>query len=221
MREQVINRILEKKIIAIVRGLGKSQILPLAEALCKGGISMIEVTFNQAKPETFAETAEAVKSIREELGGQVYAGAGTVITLDQLKMAADAGALYVISPDTNVKIIGKTRELGLVSIPGAATPTECASAVNAGADFVKLFPAGGMGVSYFKAIKAPLSHIRFLGVGGIDIESIPDFLAAGMLGFGVGGNLVNKEWIDRAEFDKITALAARYVRAVQGEGGTK
>ncbi|MFV0400075.1 MAG: bifunctional 4-hydroxy-2-oxoglutarate aldolase/2-dehydro-3-deoxy-phosphogluconate aldolase [Oscillospiraceae bacterium] len=215
MREKVMQRTEQDKLIAIVRGMEERLILPLCEALHKGGIRMIEVTFNQAKPESFSSTAAAIRSIVDTFKGEVYAGAGTVITPEQLKLAADAGAMYIISPNTDPEIIRGTRELGLVSMPGAMTPSECMVAHNAGADYVKLFPLGNLGPGYLKALKAPLSHLKFLGVGGINDQNIPEYLAAGAKGFGVGGNLVNKEWIESGQFDKITELAKRYVEVVR------
>ena len=214
MRENVIGEILRGKLIAIVRGMAEEQIVPIAEAIRAGGIRMLEITFNQAQPDSFAATARAISAVRKAFGDGGYAGAGTVITVSQLEMAAEAGAQYIIAPDANPAIIKRTRELGLVSIPGAMTPSECVAAHNAGADFVKLFPLGNLGAGYLKAIRAPLSHIKFLGVGGISEKNAGEFLAAGAVGFGVGGNLVNKEWIDAGRFDLITELASQYVKAV-------
>ena len=214
MRETVIKTILSKKLIAIVRGLDEEKMIPLAKALCDGKINMIEVTFNQADPASFSSTANAIRAISKQFGSAILAGAGTVCTKEQLELAADAGALYIITPNTNPELIAEVRKMGLVSIPGAFTPSECMIAHNAGADFVKLFPIGNLGPEYLKAVRAPLSHIRFLGVGGINENNVKDYLAAGALGFGVGGNLVNKDWIAAGEFDKITALARKYVEAV-------
>ncbi|GHV68529.1 2-dehydro-3-deoxy-phosphogluconate aldolase [Spirochaetia bacterium] len=215
MREKVIQCILEHKIIAIVRGMEEKTILPLAEALIAGGISMMEITFNQAKPESFGATVRGIAAVREKFGDRLLAGAGTVISEAQVDMALDAGALYIISPNTNTKVIGRTREKGLVSLPGAMTPGECLTAHEAGADFVKIFPAGDLGPGYLKAITAPLSHIKFLAVGGINEKNAADFIRAGALGLGVGGNLVNKDWINAGEWGRISALAAELVKAVQ------
>jgi len=214
MREKVIAAILEGKLIAIVRGMAEELIVPVAQAIFAGGIKMLEVTFNQSDPGGFESVARSISAIRKAFGDEGYAGAGTVITPEQLKIAAGAGAQYIIAPDANVEIIKKTRELGLVSIPGAMTPSECAAAHATGADFVKLFPLGSLGPGYLKAIRAPLSHIRFLGVGGISEKNAGEYLAAGAVGFGVGGNLVNKEWIEAGRFDLITELASKYVDAV-------
>jgi 2-dehydro-3-deoxyphosphogluconate aldolase/(4S)-4-hydroxy-2-oxoglutarate aldolase len=215
MGEKVIQSIIEHKLIAIVRGAEESTILPLAEALLAGGITMMEITFNQAKPETFDSTLRGISHVREKFGDSLLAGAGTVISTDQVDMAYQAGALYIISPNTNPAVIHRTRELGMVSLPGALSPSECLAAHEAGADFVKLFPASDLGTGYLKAIRAPLSHIKFLAVGGINEKNAGDFIKAGALGLGVGGNLVNKDWIAAGEWDKISDLARQLVEAVR------
>ncbi|MDR2647403.1 MAG: bifunctional 4-hydroxy-2-oxoglutarate aldolase/2-dehydro-3-deoxy-phosphogluconate aldolase [Oscillospiraceae bacterium] len=207
-------KILQSKLIAIVRGLPEKHLLTLADALLAGGISLMEITFDQRNPETWQTTAAGIASLEKSFGGAICAGAGTVMTLEQLRLAADAGARYIISPNADADIIRATKGLGLVSMPGAMTPTECAAAHNAGADFIKLFPAGVLGADYLKAIKAPLAHLQFMAVGGVSVANIPAFIAAGAVGFGIGGNLVNKAWIEAGETSKITALARAYADAV-------
>jgi len=215
MRNTVIQQILAKKLIAIVRGLPESQAVPLAGALLAGGITLIEVTFNQADPESFPCTAGAIAAIRDAYGGRMRVGAGTVMTPEQLRLAHDAGAGFIISPNVDPVVIEQTRALGLVSLPGCMTATEATAAHSYGADFIKVFPAGVLGPGYISALKAPLSHLKFLAVGGVDCANIPAFLRAGALGFGVGGKLVNKDWIAAGAFDKITALAQEYVKACE------
>lgn len=212
-REAVIEQVCQGRLIAIVRGVEAADIVPLARALYAGGISLVEVTFDQARPDSFAATAGAIAALRRALPGQVLPGAGTVMSREQVEMAAEAGAAYIISPNTDAAVVQRTRALGLVSMPGAFTPSEAAMAHALGADFVKLFPADVLGPGYLKALRAPLGHIRFLAVGGIGEENAADYLAAGAVGLGVGGKLVNREWIAAGAFDKITALATRYTRA--------
>ena len=214
MREKVIEKIFEEKIIVIVRGMAEEKILPLAEALYKGGIRLMEVTFNLREPNKHMSTAHAISSIAKCFGKDMLAGAGTVVTPELVDIACEAGALYIVSPNTDCEVISRTKEQGLVSIPGALTASECLAAANAGADFIKLFPAGELGVGYLKALKAPLSHLDFVATGGISDENIAEFLEIGVAGFGVGGSLVNKEWIAAGEFDKITDLARCYVEAI-------
>ena len=214
MREQVIQEILDKKIIAIVRGADENQAMEIARALYEGGITLIEITFNQSKPETFANTAKAIRSISREFKDKMFVGAGTVTTMEQLYMAMNAGAQYIISPDADVEIIKKTRQMGMVSLPGAYTPTEAKQAYAAGADFVKLFPCVGDPIPYLKAIRAPLSHINFLAVGGVDADNAADFLKAGAVGVGVGGCLVNKKWVDAGEYWRITEEAKKILKNI-------
>jgi 2-dehydro-3-deoxyphosphogluconate aldolase/(4S)-4-hydroxy-2-oxoglutarate aldolase len=175
MREAIIQKILDEKLIAIVRGMEEKTIIPLAEAFIAGGINMMEITFNQAKPESFEATMRSIAAVKEKLGNQLVCGAGTVISVEQVDLAAKAGALFIVSPNVDAEVIRRTHELGLVSLPGCTTASECLTAHNAGADFIK----------------------------------------AGALGLGVGGNLVNKDWIASGQFDKISDLARKLVAAVK------
>ena len=211
MRERIIQEILEKKIISIVRGVEPDKMVRIAEALYEGGVTMIEVTFNQKNPASWQETADSIAAIKAAMGDKMFVGAGTVTSVELVDMAANAGAGYIISPDTDPDVIARTRELGLVSLPGAYTPTEAKQAHNAGADFVKLFPCVGDAPAYLKALCAPLSHIKFLAVGGVTADNAADFLTAGAVGIGVGSSLVNKKWADAGEFYKITEEAKRFV----------
>lgn len=215
MRDTIIRKVLEKKIVAIVRGVYGEDCLNLAKALYAGGIEMMEVTFDQSKPESLDRTSNTVKLLVEQMGDKMIFGAGTVTSLEMLELAKNAGARFIVSPDTNEEVIRQTVADGLVSMPGALTPTEIMTAYSCGADFVKVFPAGNLGPAYVKAVCAPLNHIRMLAVGGINEKNIVDYLAAGACGAGVGGNLVNKTWIANGEFDKITALAKEFMENVK------
>ena len=214
MRERVIQEIRDKKIIAIVRGMDEVQALAIAKALYEGGITMVEVTFNQQNPDQFVNTANAIRAINAEMGDKMLVGAGTVTSVELVEMAKDAGAKYIISPDADVEVIKKTRELGLVSLPGAYTPTEAKQAYNAGADMVKLFPCVGDAPAYLKAICAPFNHIPFLAVGGVNADNAADFLKAGAVGVGVGGSLVNKKWADAGEYWRITEEAKKFIKNI-------
>lgn len=214
MKQKVIEQIKENKLIVIVRGVYGEDCIKLAKALYAGGIKMMEITFDQKNPNELYKTADAIKAIKQEMAGKMLVGAGTVLTTEQLDLSRDAGAEFIISPNIDKEIIQKTVEYGLVSIPGALTPTEATAAYNWGADFVKLFPVSNFGSSYVKAVSAPLSHIPFLAVGGVSETNIKDFLNDGAVGAGVGGKLVNKEWISGGEFDKITALAQTFIKNI-------
>ncbi|WRS28445.1 bifunctional 4-hydroxy-2-oxoglutarate aldolase/2-dehydro-3-deoxy-phosphogluconate aldolase [Oscillospiraceae bacterium MB08-C2-2] len=212
----VLQKLLDGKIIAIVRGIPTSAICDTARALLAGGINAMEVTFDQRSKEGLAETAASIKAVKEQLGDEILLGAGTVMTPEQVQIAYDCGAKYIISPDTNTSVIKKTKELGMVSIPGAFTPSEIAVAYAAGADIVKLFPAGLMGPEYFKAVLAPLSHMPVSAVGGINENNAASFFKAGVCSVGVGGNLINAKAILAGDFSMTTQTAQKLVEAVKG-----
>lgn len=217
MQRDIINAIKERKIIAIVRGVEPKKLVPLAKALYDGGIRLMEITYSADGSVSDEETAAVVGALANEFDGRMYIGSGTVLTREQVKRTNDAGGRFIISPNTDAEVIRYTKELGMVSIPGALTPSEAEAANRAGADFVKLFPVTSMGVSYVKAIAAPLSHIRFLAVGGITPENIGEYLDIGVCGFGIGSNIINKEYIAEENYEKITASAKEYVMVVNGE----
>ena len=212
MRDQLIQKVLDKKIVAIVRGVYGEDCLNLARALYAGGIELLEVTFDQSKPQLWERTCDTIRQLVEQLGDKMAFGAGTVTTVEMVELAKRAGAKFIVSPDTNEAVIRATVAAGMISMPGALTPTEVVTAHAFGADFVKLFPAGSMGAGYLKAVTAPLNHIRLLAVGGIHEKNVGEFMAAGAVGVGVGGNLVNKTWIKNGEFDKLTATAKELVK---------
>lgn len=213
--KNIVDLVEKTKVVAIVRGLdyGYEQ---LAQALYDGGIRAIEVTFNQKDAGSWEQTTTAIGQIMARMGNKMTVGAGTVTSVELTQMAYDAGAEFIVSPDVNEAVIRKTKELGMISMPGALTPTEALLAHKAGADFVKIFPAGTLGASYIKAIRGPLNHIRLLAVGSISEKNAGEFIQAGCVGVGVGGNMVNKEWIAAGEFQKITALARMLCDSVNG-----
>ena len=212
--KHVIDAIRQYKLISIVRGLEKDELLKAAEALFEGGVRLLEVTFDQSGKIPDSVTAENIRLLRKTFEGRLFIGAGTVMNESQVLAAKEAGAEYIISPDVNEAVIKKTKELGLVSIPGALTPTEIVTAYTYGADFVKLFPAGELGLSYIKAVKAPLSHIPMLAVGGVAVNNIRDFLDAGLLGVGIGSAIVNKSLIKNGDFEGLTELAREFTRQI-------
>ena len=211
MCEEIIKTIEQEKLIVIVRGIQKEKLIPLAEAMYKGGVRLLEVTYSANKKVSDEETAENIKALAEHFKGRMYIGAGTVLTEEQVELTKSAGGKFIISPDTYESVIKKTKELGLVSMPGALTPSEIQTAHRAGADFIKLFPITNLGTGYVKAVKAPLSHIKFLAVGGIDENNMKDYLKVGISGFGVGSNITDKKMIENNDWAGITALAKKYV----------
>lgn len=206
-------KILTYKLIAISRGADSSAMPKMCEAILRGGIRMLEITFDHTSKNGIANTLACIRTVKTQFGDRICVGAGTVLTAEEVRLAADAGAEYMISPNVNAAVIAETKKLGLLSIPGAMTPTEAESAVEAGADFVKLFPASALGLPYFKAIIAPLKHIRFLPTGGITPELIPEFMKLGAVGFGIGGNLTNAKLVKEGKFDVIEKAARAFTEA--------
>ena len=144
----------------------------------------------------------------------MHIGAGTVLTTEEVEATYRAGGEYIISPNVNTTVIKRTRELGMLSMPGAFTPSEAQTAHESGADFVKLFPVDALGPSYVKAIKAPLCHIKMLAVGGVNESNLCAYLRAGASGFGIGSNIVNKKMISEGDFEGITALAKTFLASL-------
>ncbi|MCM1234611.1 MAG: thiamine phosphate synthase [Ruminococcus flavefaciens] len=210
-QQNIMRKILDEKVIAIVRGVGNDQCLKVAEALYAGGIRLMEVPFNAKDPASNDTTAACIAALAEKYGETMLIGSGTVLNVHQVELTAKAGGCYTIAPNVDVDVIRRTVELGMVAMPGAMTPTEIMTAHHAGADFVKLFPAADLGTGYVKAIRAPLSQVKLFAVGGISEKNFADFLKVGIIGAGVGGNLANKTWIENGEFNKITEVARQLV----------
>lgn len=215
MRNKIINTIEKEKIITIVRGVEKDRLIPFAEAVYAGGIRLIEITYSANGDISDEETAKNIEMLAKHFDDRMLVGAGTVLSEKQVALTKNAGGCFIISPDTYENVIAKTRELEMVSIPGALTPSEVQAAHRYGADFVKLFPVTSLGTEYVKAIKAPLSHIKMLAVGGINEKNMKDYLDAGASGFGIGSNIVNKKLIRSGDFDAIRALAEKYTAVIK------
>jgi len=207
-------RITDQKIIAIIRGIDEDRIIETIEALIDGGINLIEITLNQDSQEKCLKTIELITLVSKSFGDQLCLGAGTVITEEQVERVVDAGAEYIISPNTDIDVIKKTKALNKISIPGAYTPSEMVRAYNSGADFVKLFPAANLGPSYVRSVLSPLANIPLIAVGGVNITNASDFLEAGAVGLGVGGNLIDKQAVNMGQFDILTQNAKEFIKKV-------
>ena len=184
-----LETIKERKIIAILRGLKPEYLLRLGHAFEEGGIGLMEVTYNQREPETWNDTARGIEALEKEFGERLMVGAGTVITPEQVRMTYNAGGHYLVTPATQPEIIRMGKALGMGLFPGALTPTEILEAYNAGADAVKVFPASVLGAAYIKAVRAPLSHIPLMAVGGVNEKNAAEYMKAGCVG------LVAKEFM--------------------------
>ena len=213
-RNQTLRAIDEAKIIVILRGLDREQLIGAVGAMREGGIKCVEVTFN-AKGNPSDETVAANIAELIRLYPDMHIGAGTVLNRAQVDLVKAAGGEYIISPDVNVEVIEYTRKVGLVSIPGALTPSEATSANRAGADYVKLFPNAVMGPAYLKAIAVPLSHIKFLAVGGVNENNLGEYMRSGAAGIGVASAIVDKTAVKNKDWKTVAAKAKAYVDAMR------
>ena len=207
-----LDRILDSKIIAISRGNYGEDLLFASKSLYNAGIRVFEVTFEQDKlPD---KTCESIVLLRTALPGDAAIGAGTVMNREQVMLAHEAGASFIISPNTNGDVISLTKDLSIVSIPGAMTPTEIAYAHSCGADIVKVFPAGILGVEYFKAVHAPLKHIPLAAVAGVTKANIRDFREAGAVAFGISSSLFIKKAIEERDEELLYQNAKGFISAL-------
>lgn len=211
---EALTRIKAAKLVAILRHVPTEKLDGVVEALIAGGVRVLEFTFDHDRTDCVKENAEKIRHTVEKYGDRVLVGCGTALTVQEVEAAGDAGACLVISPNVDYGVIRRTRQLGMVSMPGALTPTEIVAANGAGADIVKLFPAGTLGVSYIKAVRGPLAYIDMSAVGGVKPENVAEFLDAGVCGFGVGGQLVLPDAVKTGDFAAIQARAKAFTDAI-------
>ncbi len=203
-----LSQITVHKIVAILRGIQADDVLKIAGALCDGGVKIIEVTLNSPN------ALLAIEQLNSAYGNQLLVGAGTVLNISDAKAAIAAGAKFLISPNVDIAVIKAAKDAGILSIPGAFTPTEIVTAHNNGADIVKVFPAPD--AAYIKNILAPLNHIRLMPTGGINLTNIKAFKDAGATAFGIGSSLVNNQSIiDEAYLQQLTIKASDFMTAIQ------
>lgn len=212
--KEIINFINRKKIIAIIRGFYDGDLHSLVKALAKGGVKLIEVTFDQKNAANWTKTTESIKYIVEDFSGEVLPGAGTVTSKEQVDLAKEAGAKYIISPNTDKEIIEYTKKSDLISIPGASTATEIMKAHSCGADFVKLFPAGTLGLEYAKDLVSPINHVQLIATAGVTPDNIKKFIDLGYVGAGISSHLVDKKLIECKDFDAITERAKNLCKLI-------
>lgn len=171
-------------IVAIIRGVKPEEAVDVAKTMYEAGIRIVEVPLNSPDPFT------SIRNIVDALGDKMIVGAGTVITADQVRKLKDAGGEIVVSPNMNPEIIRLSKELDMLSYPGIMTASECFSAIEAGADGLKLFPADVVGMGFIKAVKVVLpKKVPILAVGGVNENNMQEWLSNGADGFGLGSSI--------------------------------
>jgi 2-dehydro-3-deoxyphosphogluconate aldolase/(4S)-4-hydroxy-2-oxoglutarate aldolase len=207
--QDILRPLVEPGIIAIVRSAQPLDIRPLTEALINGGITAVEITL------TTPGALDALPEARNVAGPRAVVGAGTVLHAVQGSAALAAGAQFIVSPLCRTELVPLAHAAARPVMLGAYTPTEAQTAHEAGADFVKLFPADGLGPGYLKSIRGPLPHLRLVPTGGVDLHTLADFVQAGCPAVGVGSCLVSAAILRDRSWSELTRLATAFVAAIQ------
>jgi 2-dehydro-3-deoxyphosphogluconate aldolase / (4S)-4-hydroxy-2-oxoglutarate aldolase len=208
-KSEICSRLVEPGVIAVIRTPRCEDVQPVCEALLEGGIHALEITM------TVPNALQAISSARERFGAKALLGAGTVINAQVCREAISAGADFIVSPIMRSEIVQAAHAAGRPVMLGAYTPTEAQAAYEAGADFIKIFPADRLGPAFIKAVLAPLPHLRIVPTGGVDLETAPEFLRAGCVALGVGSSLLKPDLIKNADWKDLSRLAKAYVEVVK------
>ncbi|CAN91396.1 MULTISPECIES: bifunctional 4-hydroxy-2-oxoglutarate aldolase/2-dehydro-3-deoxy-phosphogluconate aldolase [Sorangium] len=208
-REQVVRRIEEIGIVPVVRAPSGELAVRAARALCAGGIEVVEITM------TVPDALSVMREIASRMRDHVLVGAGTVLTADAARRCIEAGAEFIVSPGLDLEVIRAAHDLGRAVFPGALTPTEVITAWNAGADTVKLFPCSAMGgAKYLRALRAPLPEVKMMPTGGVNLTTARDFIEAGAVALGVGGELVDAAALAAGKDEVLTERAREFMSVV-------
>lgn len=208
-RSEIIAALSDPGAIAIVRTQSAEAVKPLVEALMAGGLNAIEITM------TVPGALEIIRETRKTFGENILLGAGTVLDVKTCKAVIEAGAEYIVTPITRTELVAAAHALDKPIALGAFTPTEAQTAHEAGADFVKIFPADGLGPNYIKNLKAPLPHLRIVPTGGVTVQNVGEWIRAGATAVGVGSALVSAQIVKDKNWPELTRLAAAMVKAAR------
>lgn len=207
-KQAVLDRIQELGLLAVIRGPNADDTVRVVDALVAGGVLGIEITF------TTPDALDVMARLAKQYGDQIVLGAGTCTTPEHARSAADAGAVFLVSPHTEPELAAAMTGTGLPTMMGALTPSEVMQAVKLGSDIVKLFPGSLGGPSYMKALKGPYPGLKIMPTGGVALDNIAAWFAAGAVAVGAGSQLCPKDWIAAGRFDDITLRAEEYTRAI-------
>lgn len=209
-REEVGRKIREIGVVPVVRAASARHAQMAAEAVCGGGVPIVEVTM------TVPGAIELIAQLASTIGSEVLIGAGTVLDAPIAARCLDAGAQFIVSPGFDPETIRFVKGRDVLIMAGALTPTEVIGASKAGSDFVKIFPCGSMGgAKYIKALKGPLPHVPMIPTGGVNLETAADLIRAGAEALGIGGELVSAAALAAGDTKPITEAARKYVAIVK------
>lgn len=208
-KREVLKRIRDTGLIPVVRAESADHAVRAVKALKAGGLDVLEVTM------TVPGAIDVIRTISAEYGADTLIGAGTVLDPETAQACIAAGAKFIVSPSLNEETISFCREQGVAVFPGALTPTEVVRAWKAGADAVKIFPAGAVGgASYLKALKAPLPQIELIPTGGVSLKTAADFIRAGAMALGVGADLVDPSALREGNLALVTERTRQFLEIV-------
>jgi len=209
-KQKVRDRIAEIGVVPVVRASSSREALIAAEAVCQGGIPIVEITM------TVPGAVEVIRELSKSSGAEVLIGAGTVLDPDTARRCLDAGAQFLVSPGLNLPTVELAVREKMLVMAGALTPTEVITAWNAGSDFVKIFPCGQVGgAKYIKALKGPLPQIPLVPTGGVNLNTAAEFIEAGAAALGIGGELVQADALKSGKSQIITENARKFVEIVK------
>ncbi len=209
-KQQVRDRIVEIGVVPVVRASSAAEALLAAEAVCAGGIPIVEITM------TVPSAVEVIRELRKSALPGVLIGAGTVLDAETARRCVDAGAEFLVSPGLNLPTVEFAAREGKVMLAGALTPTEVITAWNVGSDFVKIFPCGQVGgVKYIKALKGPFPQIPLVPTGGVNLNTAAELIEAGATALGIGGELVPADALKSGKTEVIVESARKFLAIVQ------
>jgi len=209
-KQEVAARIVEIGIVPVVRAGSAKQGMQAAEAVCAGGIPIVEMTM------TVPGAIDLIKQLVKSMGSTVLVGAGTVTDTEIAGRCLDAGAEFLVSPGFDLETVKLANRTGKLIMAGALTPTEVLTAWKAGSDLVKVFPCGTVGgAKYIKALKAPLPHIPMVPTGGVNLTTAGEFIQAGATALGIGGELVSAAALKSGNTNEIVETARKFVAIVR------
>jgi 2-dehydro-3-deoxyphosphogluconate aldolase/(4S)-4-hydroxy-2-oxoglutarate aldolase len=203
--QETLKKIQELGVVLVVRAKDGKQALSGIRAVVEGGLKAVEITY------TVPGAGDVIRLVKKELGDKVLLGAGTVTTVDQANDAVNAGATYLVAPNTDERVIKEAKKLGVPIMPGAYTPTEVCRAWDLGGDVIKIFPASVGGPAYIKALKGPFPKIPMMPTGGVDEKTVGEFFKAGAVAVGAGGSLFDPKRLEAEDWQGMTEAAAKFI----------
>jgi len=214
MSSGVVEELKKTRFMVLARGVPRDVLVEGVRAIREAGVTVFESTFDHRREDCLEENRAKIAALKAAFGDAMKIGAGTVLSVDEVRAAHEGGAEFIVSPDSDPAVIAETKRLGMASIPGAMTPTEIKRAWSLGADVVKLFPADDLGYHYIQNLKGPFPHIPLMATGGVNPETIPEFLSRGMLAVGTGITVFRPDLVQAQDYAGIKALAEAHLKAI-------